>query len=121
MRMLALHAKILSHINEQPMTSSCPKIFGKSFSAKLTQHYRHFRVRQSTAHKCHAQVLTRVVDSSLPTRVDEFHSLVPLDVTHKGSQIHGYKTWVYKATRSRDGATYVLRRIEGPADSTLPC
>ena len=60
-------------------------------------------------------------DSSLPARVDEFHSLVPLDInTHKGSHMYGWKTWVYKATRSRDGATYVLRRIEGLTRKAIP-
>lgn len=53
-------------------------------------------------------------DSSLPPAVEHFHSLVPLDTNaQKTNHTYGYKTWVYKATSSKDGNAYVLRRIEG--------
>ncbi|EFE38916.1 hypothetical protein TRV_06435 [Trichophyton verrucosum HKI 0517] len=53
------------------------------------------------------------LDSQLPTQIDHFHSLVPLDVTHqKNATIFGYPSWVYKAQSSKDGNYYVLRRLE---------
>lgn len=53
-------------------------------------------------------------DSSLPTHLDHFHSLVPLDLSHqKNAAIFGYPSWVYKAQSSKDGNFYALRRLEG--------
>ena len=53
-------------------------------------------------------------DSSLPTHLDHFHSLVPLDLTHqKNAAVFGYPSWVYKAQSSKDGNFYALRRLEG--------
>ncbi|KAL1637858.1 PAB-dependent poly(A)-specific ribonuclease subunit 3 [Neofusicoccum ribis] len=53
-------------------------------------------------------------NSSLPSAVDHFHSLVPLDTNNqKNASLFGYPTWVYKAVSSKDGLTYTLRRLEG--------
>lgn len=53
------------------------------------------------------------LDSALP-HVDHFHSLVPLDTSSlKNPAVFGYTTWIYKATSSKDGKTYALRRLEG--------
>lgn len=52
-------------------------------------------------------------NSQLP-QLDNFHSLVPLDTTHrKNPSIFGYTSWVYKAFSLKDGRTYALRRLEG--------
>lgn len=53
-------------------------------------------------------------NSSLPTQVDHFHSLVPLDTTNmKSAATFGYPTWIYKAVSAKDGKWYALRRLEG--------
>ncbi|TKA61909.1 hypothetical protein B0A49_09373 [Cryomyces minteri] len=52
-------------------------------------------------------------NSTLP-QVDDFHTLVPLDINNqRNTAPFGYQTWVYKAVDARDGNTYVLRRLEG--------
>ncbi|KAM5483327.1 PAB-dependent poly(A)-specific ribonuclease subunit 3 [Microsporum audouinii] len=61
-----------------------------------------------------AATLQTLPNSQLPTQIDHFHSLVPLDVTHqKNATIFGYPSWVYKAQSSKDGNFYALRRLEG--------
>ncbi|KAF2138147.1 uncharacterized protein K452DRAFT_301508 [Aplosporella prunicola CBS 121167] len=53
-------------------------------------------------------------NSSLPSAVDHFHSLVPLDTNNqRNNALFGYPTWVYKAVSGKDGLTYTLRRLEG--------
>ncbi|RKK72357.1 PAB-dependent poly(A)-specific ribonuclease subunit PAN3 [Fusarium oxysporum] len=52
-------------------------------------------------------------NSQLP-QLDNYHNLVPLDTTHrKNANIFGYPSWVYKATQTKSGHTYCLRRLEG--------
>lgn len=52
--------------------------------------------------------------SQLPSQIDTYHSLLPLDTTRQRSvPIFGYPSWVYKAQDSKDGNYYVLRRLEG--------
>lgn len=52
-------------------------------------------------------------NSQLPV-LDQYHSLVPLDTNHnKSATVFGFPSWVYKATSSKTGNTYVLRRLEG--------
>lgn len=59
-------------------------------------------------------LLTCYEDSNLPPNIEHFHSLVPLDTNNqKSSSAFGYNSWVYKAVSSKDGYTYVLRRLEG--------
>jgi PAB-dependent poly(A)-specific ribonuclease subunit 3 len=54
-----------------------------------------------------------VSDSQLPV-LDQYHTLVPLDTNHnKSAAVFGFPSWVYKATSSKNGNTYVLRRLEG--------
>jgi PAB-dependent poly(A)-specific ribonuclease subunit 3 len=46
--------------------------------------------------------------------LEHFHSLVPLDGnSNKVSPLFDYQTWIYKATSSKDGKTYAIRRIAG--------
>jgi PAB-dependent poly(A)-specific ribonuclease subunit 3 len=50
----------------------------------------------------------------LPTSINEYHSLVPLDMSNqKSAQTFGYPSWVYKAFSTEDANTYALRRVEG--------
>ncbi|RKF73659.1 PAN2-PAN3 deadenylation complex subunit PAN3 [Golovinomyces cichoracearum] len=52
-------------------------------------------------------------NSQLPT-VDHYHTLVPLDTNHhESTTVFGYPSWVYKAVSSKNGYTYVLRRLKG--------
>ncbi|ETN46163.1 uncharacterized protein HMPREF1541_00347 [Cyphellophora europaea CBS 101466] len=66
-------------------------------------------------HKKNAAALQTLPNSQLPTHIENYHSLVPLDTNHhKGSTIFGgYNSWVYKAQSSQNGQFYVIRRIEG--------
>ncbi|KMP07314.1 PABP-dependent poly(A) nuclease 3 [Coccidioides immitis H538.4] len=60
-----------------------------------------------------AATLQTLPNSQLPTQIDYFHSLVPLDLSHqKNAAIFGYPSWVYKAQSSKDGNFYALRRLE---------
>lgn len=46
--------------------------------------------------------------------VEQFHSLVSLDVNNsKSERLLGYPSWVYKAQSRSDGNYYCLRRLEG--------
>ncbi|KAI1818501.1 hypothetical protein GGS20DRAFT_594433 [Poronia punctata] len=46
--------------------------------------------------------------------LQQYHSLVPLDVKIRNAQtIFGLPTWVWKATSRKNGNLYCLRRIEG--------
>ena len=55
------------------------------------------------------------VDVLLPD-VEQFHSLVSLDVnTSKSERLLGYPSWLYKAQSRSDGRYYCLRRLEGEA------
>ncbi|KAK0110148.1 PAB-dependent poly(A)-specific ribonuclease subunit 3 [Cadophora gregata] len=52
-------------------------------------------------------------NSQLPV-VEHYHTLVPLDISHhRSATVFGFPSWVYKAVSSKNGLTYVLRRIEG--------
>ena len=70
-------------------------------------------LREDLQRKSEATLQT-FANSALPQSVEYFHSLVALDTNNqKGPSTFGYPSWVYKATSSRDGHTYALRRIEG--------
>ncbi|KAF9872221.1 hypothetical protein CkaCkLH20_10313 [Colletotrichum karsti] len=61
-----------------------------------------------------ADALQQVMPNSTLPALDNYFSLVPLDTSHrKSSTVFGFTTWVYKATSSKNGRTYCLRRIEG--------
>ncbi|KAK0180806.1 hypothetical protein PV327_003151 [Microctonus hyperodae] len=48
----------------------------------------------------------------LPTEVDNYHELCPLEQIHKpASTVLGYQTSTYKATSLKNGVRYCLRRI----------
>jgi PAB-dependent poly(A)-specific ribonuclease subunit 3 len=68
-------------------------------------------------HKKHAAALQTLPNSQLPAQIENYHSLVPLDINHSNpkspSIFAGYKSWVYKVQSSQNGQFYVLRRIEG--------
>lgn len=86
----------------------------KSCRRKQLQHYKPSLVSIKLLHLIHYWFADCRLDSQLPTQIDHFHSLVPLDVTHqKNATIFGYPSWVYKAQSSKDGNYYVLRRLEG--------
>ncbi|KAI2622100.1 hypothetical protein GGS21DRAFT_547811 [Xylaria nigripes] len=49
-----------------------------------------------------------------PPSLQQYHSLVPLDIKIRNSPgIFGLSTWVWKATSRKNGNIYCLRRIEG--------
>ncbi|OAL29139.1 hypothetical protein AYO20_09292 [Fonsecaea nubica] len=61
-----------------------------------------------------AAALQILPNSQLPSHIESYHSLVPLDTAHKSSTIFGgYTSWVYKAQSSANGHFFALRRIEG--------
>ncbi|KAK0924772.1 PAB-dependent poly(A)-specific ribonuclease subunit 3 [Friedmanniomyces endolithicus] len=65
-------------------------------------------------HKKSEAAVQVFANSTLPQTVEHFHSLVALDTTsQRGATTFGYPSWIYKATSSKDGHTYALRRIEG--------
>jgi PAB-dependent poly(A)-specific ribonuclease subunit 3 len=54
-----------------------------------------------------------IPNSQLPS-VDHYHTLVALDTSHhKSVAVFAYPSWVYKATSSKNGNSYCLRRLEG--------
>lgn len=56
------------------------------------------------------------LNSDLPTLVDNYHELCPLEPASSGTpkvNIMGYQTSSYKATHSKTGVRYCLRRIHG--------
>ncbi|EMC92217.1 hypothetical protein BAUCODRAFT_151644 [Baudoinia panamericana UAMH 10762] len=70
-------------------------------------------LREDLQKKSEAALQT-FANSTLPQSVEYFHSLVALDTTsQRGTSTYGYPSWIYKATSSKDGHTYALRRIEG--------
>ncbi|KIV82494.1 hypothetical protein PV11_04602 [Exophiala sideris] len=61
-----------------------------------------------------AATLQTLPNSQLPSHIENYHSLVPLDTNHKSSTLFGgYHSWVYKAQSSANGHFFALRRIEG--------
>ena len=62
-----------------------------------------------------AATLQTLPNSQLPSHIESYHSLVPLDTTHqKGSTLFGgYTSWIYKSQSSQNGHFFALRRIEG--------
>ena len=70
-------------------------------------------LREDLQRKAEATLQT-FANTTLPQTVEYFHSLVALDTSNqKTSSFFGYPSWVYKATSSRDGHNYALRRVEG--------
>ncbi|OBT93978.2 PAB-dependent poly(A)-specific ribonuclease subunit 3 [Pseudogymnoascus verrucosus] len=70
------------------------------------------KLREELQRKSEASLQT-MPNSQLPT-LDNYHSLVALDTSHhKSATVFGYPSWVYKATSSKNGNLYCLRRLEG--------
>ncbi|QDS77819.1 hypothetical protein FKW77_005997 [Venturia effusa] len=70
-------------------------------------------LREDLQRKAEASLQT-LPNSTLPASIEHFHSLVPLDTNNqKNNTTFGYVTWLYKATSSKDGKLYTLRRLEG--------
>ncbi|PFH56731.1 hypothetical protein XA68_16094 [Ophiocordyceps unilateralis] len=70
------------------------------------------KLRQELQKKSEASL--QVIPNSQLPQLDNYHSLVALDTTHrKNANIFGYPSWVYKATSSKTGRLYCLRRLEG--------
>lgn len=61
-----------------------------------------------------SEAALQVMPNSQLPQMENYHSLVPLDTTHrKNANIFGYPSWVYKAMSSKTGNLYCLRRLEG--------
>ncbi|KAH8677225.1 PAB-dependent poly(A)-specific ribonuclease subunit PAN3 [Ilyonectria robusta] len=61
-----------------------------------------------------AEASLQVMPNSQLPQLDNYHSLVALDTTHrKNANVFGYPSWVYKATSTKTGNLYCLRRLEG--------
>lgn len=70
------------------------------------------KLRQEMQKK--AEATLQVIPNSQLPQLDNYHSLVALDTTHrKNPSIFGYPSWVYKATSIKTGHVYLLRRLEG--------
>lgn len=70
------------------------------------------KLREELHRKSEASLQT-MPNSQLPI-LDNYHSLVALDTSHhKSATVFGYPSWVYKATSSKSGKLYCLRRLEG--------
>jgi PAB-dependent poly(A)-specific ribonuclease subunit 3 len=71
-----------------------------------------------------AEASRQVLNSGLP-QLDNYHSLVALDTSsRKAHNVLGYSSWVYKATSSKTGHMYCLRRLEGfrlSSEETIRC
>ncbi|KAG0651465.1 Poly(A)-nuclease deadenylation complex subunit 3 [Hyphodiscus hymeniophilus] len=70
------------------------------------------KLREDLQKKAEA-TLQVMPNSQLPT-LDNYHTLVALDTSHhKSATVFGFPGWVYKATSSKNGKMYCLRRLEG--------
>ena len=70
------------------------------------------KLREDLQKRAEASLLV-MPNSQLP-QLDNYHSLVALDTTHrKNANIFGYPSWLYKATSTKTGNLYCLRRLEG--------
>jgi hypothetical protein len=96
------------------MTCSYPTSSERSFRKDRRQLFRHCQVNLCCT------LLTPTctnssLDSQLPTHIENYHSLVPLDTKHQKSStiFGGYSSWIYKAQSSTNGNFVALRRLEG--------
>ncbi|TQS33112.1 hypothetical protein Golomagni_06555 [Golovinomyces magnicellulatus] len=61
-----------------------------------------------------SEATLQVMPNSQLPQLDNYHSLVALDTTQrKNTNLFGHASWVYKATSTKNGNIYSLRRIEG--------
>jgi len=114
MRQLVLTMPTFSLTNAMYMTCSYLTIFERSFRKDLPRRFRHFQVYLVGT----LLIVTSTdcgLDSQLPTHIETYHSLVPLDTKHQKSStvFGGYSSWIYKAQSSTNGNFVALRRLEG--------
>ncbi|KAL8676738.1 MAG: hypothetical protein Q9186_006770 [Xanthomendoza sp. 1 TL-2023] len=70
-------------------------------------------LRQTLTRKNEASLMA-IPNSTLPTAIAHYHSLVPLvHNSQKGDTLFGYKNHAYRATSGHDGKLYCLRRLQG--------
>ena len=111
-RRLALTEKIFFRIKDSPIISSCQIISEKSYRRRAKLPFRLCQVSVDLIDVLTGELLTGV-DSALPN-IDPYHTLVALDTSQsKRATVFGYSSWVYKATSSKNGKMYCLRRLEG--------
>lgn len=68
------------------------------------------KLREDLQKKSHAALQVM----PLNVHLDNYHSIVPLDTSQrKNINVFGYSSWVYKATSSKNGNIYCLRRLDG--------
>lgn len=61
-----------------------------------------------------SEAALQVMPNAQLPQLDSYHSLVALDTSYrKNANIFGYPSWVYKATSTKTGHIYCLRRLEG--------
>ena len=116
---LSVHIeRIFRAINAMCMTFSCPTLTERSCNVWWRLRTRSSPVSCIQSVSSLEELLTSMIDSTLPTQVDHFHSLVPLDtVNQKSAATFGYPSWIYKAVSTKDGKLYALRRLEGTSSA----
>ncbi|KHO00385.1 PAB-dependent poly(A)-specific ribonuclease subunit PAN3 [Metarhizium album ARSEF 1941] len=61
-----------------------------------------------------AEASLQVMPNSQLPQMENYHTLVPLDINHRKTiNTFSYSSWVYKAISSKTGNLYCLRRLEG--------
>lgn len=104
----------LSYLHYAPTAPYPQKLL--PFQKNIHSFFLSDNVREELQRKGEAtlQTLPNISGSLLPASINEYHSLVPLDMTNqKSTQSFGYPSWVYKAFSTEDANTYALRRVEG--------
>lgn len=94
-----------AHVHHLKAPSNAPHFF-------MADELRHYLLER------HAITLAQVDPEQypdLPTEVDMYHELVPIEAPHSAnkSSMFGYATSVYKATNIKTGLHYCLYRIHG--------
>ncbi|KFA76223.1 hypothetical protein S40288_07672 [Stachybotrys chartarum IBT 40288] len=84
----------------------------KPYQRQTHDYFMPEKLQEELMRKYEATLQT-MPNSQLP-QLDNFHSLVALDTSHrKNASIFGYPSWVYKACSKKTGHFYCLRRLEG--------
>ncbi|KAF8253602.1 hypothetical protein K440DRAFT_618045 [Wilcoxina mikolae CBS 423.85] len=104
----------LNFLNYAPLAPYPQKLL--PFQKNIHSFFLSDNIREELQRKGEAalQTMPNIPGSLLPTSINEYHSLVPLDMSNqKSAQTFGYPSWVYKAFSTEDANTYTLRRVEG--------
>ncbi|KAI5817266.1 hypothetical protein BZA77DRAFT_310204 [Pyronema omphalodes] len=100
----------LNYLNYAPIAPYTQKLL--TFQKNIHSFFLSDNLREELQRK--SEAARQVLHSSLPSSLNEYHSLVPLDMSpQKSTQTFGYSSWVYKAFSTEDAHIYALRRIEG--------